>query len=68
MAALVRRGLTNRRIAAELVISELTVQTHVRDILRQLGFASRAQIAAWTAEQEQADRPEPPLKDTCPHP
>ena len=59
VAVLVRRGLTNRRIAAELIISELTVETHVRDILRQLGFASRAQIAAWVAGQGQAERPEP---------
>ncbi|MDQ4127662.1 MAG: helix-turn-helix transcriptional regulator, partial [Actinomycetota bacterium] len=47
VAALVARGLTNRQIAAELVISERTVHTHVRRILRKLGLASRSQITAW---------------------
>ena len=52
VAALVARGLTNRQIAAELVISERTADGHVASILSRLGFATRAQIAAWTARQE----------------
>lgn len=55
VAALVGQGLTNRRIAEELVLSEHTVITHVREIRKKLGFHSRAQIAAWVTEQ-QADR------------
>lgn len=51
IAALVARGLTNRQISAELVISEHTVDTHVHKILRKLGFRSRAQIAAWVVER-----------------
>jgi len=50
IAHLVGRGLTNRRIALELSISERTVHSHLRNILKKLGFRSRAQIAAWVAE------------------
>lgn len=51
VAALIARGHTNRQIAAELVISERTVGTHVEHILAKLGVASRAQIAAWAVER-----------------
>ena len=47
MARLVAEGLTNRQIAARLVISERTAGNHVAHILTKLGFTSRAQIAAW---------------------
>ena len=50
VAALIGRGFTNRRIAQELGISEHTAITHVRNILKKLGFSSRAQIVTWTAE------------------
>ena len=49
VATLVAEGLTNRQIAGRLVISERTAQNHVQHILAKLGFASRSQIAAWTA-------------------
>jgi non-specific serine/threonine protein kinase len=51
VTALVARGLTNRQIAEELVISEWTVDTHVRHILTKLDFRSRTQVAGWVAEQ-----------------
>ena len=51
VAALVARGLTNRQIAAELVVSERTVDAHVRGILGKLGFSSRARVAAWAVER-----------------
>ena len=47
IAGLVADGLSNREIAARLVISERTAQNHVQHILGKLGFANRAQIAAW---------------------
>jgi len=50
VADLIGRGFTNRRIAQELGISEHTAITHVRNILKKLGFSSRAQIFAWTAQ------------------
>ncbi|MET8976763.1 LuxR C-terminal-related transcriptional regulator [Streptomyces sp. NPDC004539] len=49
IAALVATGMTNRRIAAELVLSPRTVDNHVTRILTKLRFTSRAQIAAWWA-------------------
>jgi predicted ATPase/DNA-binding CsgD family transcriptional regulator len=51
VAALVARGLTNRQVAEALVISERTASTHVTNILGKLGFATRAQVAAWAARQ-----------------
>jgi len=49
VARLLADGLTNRQIGTRLFISERTVDSHVRSILNKLGFASRAQIAAWVA-------------------
>ncbi len=50
-ALLVARGLTNRRIAEELSISERTVENHIGKIFKKLGFSSRSQIAAWVAQR-----------------
>ncbi|MFI5719611.1 protein kinase [Nocardia sp. NPDC051750] len=47
---LVAEGLTNKAIAARLVISQRTAQGHVEHILTKLGYTSRAQIAAWAVE------------------
>ncbi|NKQ54259.1 LuxR family transcriptional regulator [Amycolatopsis sp. K13G38] len=54
IAALVVDGLTNREIAAKLVISHRTADAHVEHILAKLGFRSRTQIARWFSEQEQS--------------
>ncbi|TMS00811.1 ATP-binding protein [Nonomuraea basaltis] len=47
IADLVARGLSNRAIADELVISPATAARHVANILAKLGFSTRTQIAAW---------------------
>ncbi|MFC4909653.1 ATP-binding protein [Actinomadura gamaensis] len=47
IAALVAEGLTSRAIAEKLTISTRTVDTHVQNVLTKMGFANRAQIAAW---------------------
>jgi predicted ATPase/DNA-binding CsgD family transcriptional regulator len=52
IAILVSRGMTNRAIAAELVISTATVARHVANILTKLGFQSRAQVAVWVSEND----------------
>jgi DNA-binding NarL/FixJ family response regulator len=51
VAPLIAQGLTNRQIATELMLSEHTVATHVRNVLKKLGLNSRNQIAAWFIEQ-----------------
>jgi predicted ATPase/DNA-binding CsgD family transcriptional regulator len=52
IAALIARGLSNRGIADELVISPATAARHVANIFTKLGFSSRAQLAAWAAQHE----------------
>lgn len=52
VATLVTQGMTDKEIAAELVISQRTVHGHVQHILAKLGFRSRTQIGAWIAEQD----------------
>ena len=51
IAALVARGLANRRITTELSISEHTVATHVARIMRKLSLHSRSQVIAWVTER-----------------
>jgi DNA-binding NarL/FixJ family response regulator len=50
IAGLIGEGLSNREIAARLVISQRTAETHVEHILSKLGFTSRAQVGRWLAE------------------
>ena len=50
-AELVAEGLTNKEIAARLVISTRTAEGHVENVLIKLNFSSRAQVAAWVATQ-----------------
>jgi DNA-binding CsgD family transcriptional regulator len=44
---LVARGLSNREIGAELVISEHTAANHIRSILRKTGCANRTEAATY---------------------
>ena len=50
VARLVATGSSNREIAETLVISEGTVEVHVKHVLSKLGFKSRSQVAAWFVE------------------
>ena len=48
--ALVAKGLTNRDVARQLVISEKTVASHVSHIFTKLGLSSRAAATAFAYE------------------
>jgi DNA-binding NarL/FixJ family response regulator len=48
---LVAQGKANKEIAAELVIGEKTVKTHVSNILMKLGVQSRTQAALYAAQR-----------------
>jgi DNA-binding NarL/FixJ family response regulator len=54
IADLVADGLSNREIAAKMVIAQRTAEGHVEHILAKLGFTSRVQIAAWVTQRRQA--------------
>ncbi|MGW3962637.1 ATP-binding protein [Amycolatopsis sp. NPDC005003] len=51
IAELVARGMSNKEIAAALVLSGRTVEGHVENILVKLGLNSRTQVASWLAGQ-----------------
>ena len=54
IAVLVARGLSNRDIAARLVISKRTVDAHVNHIFAKLGLSSRVQLTIWLRDRAPA--------------
>jgi DNA-binding CsgD family transcriptional regulator len=52
VAALVAQGRSNPDIAAEMLLSRRTVQTHVSNILAKLGYGSRIDIARESARHQ----------------
>jgi predicted ATPase/DNA-binding CsgD family transcriptional regulator len=57
IADLIAEGLANREIAERLTISVRTAETHAQNILVKLGFRTRAQVAAWVAEERRKAAP-----------
>ena len=51
-ASLVAQGLSNKAVAAKLMISERTVDSHVLNILNKLGIQSRTEIASWVIRHQ----------------
>ncbi|MFD1496287.1 ATP-binding protein [Streptosporangium lutulentum] len=60
IAQLVAQGLSNKEIAASLVIAQRTAEGHIEHILSKLGFHSRAQVAVWVGERTRAPEEERP--------
>jgi len=52
VAVLVAKEMTNRQIASKLTLSEHTVATHVRNVLKKLRLHSRNQVATWFTEHQ----------------
>ncbi len=55
---LISQGATNKEIASQLIISENTVKTHLRNIMEKLHVANRSQAAAYAARLH-LGRPKP---------
>ncbi len=53
VAEAVRRGASNRAIAAELFLSPKTVEFHLHQIYRKLGVHSRTQLIAALADRQE---------------
>jgi DNA-binding NarL/FixJ family response regulator len=53
VAGLVAQALPNREVARALVLSERTVESHVRSILAKTGLKSRTEITRWWLQQRQ---------------
>jgi DNA-binding NarL/FixJ family response regulator len=49
---LVAAGATNKAIAAQLVLSERTVERHVSNIFAKLGLSTRAAATAFAYEHQ----------------
>jgi predicted ATPase/class 3 adenylate cyclase/DNA-binding CsgD family transcriptional regulator len=50
VARLIAQGHSNKQIAETLVVTDGTAANHVHNVLGKLGFANRAQVAAWIRE------------------
>jgi DNA-binding CsgD family transcriptional regulator/tetratricopeptide (TPR) repeat protein len=51
VAELVAEGLSNKEVAARLVISTRTAEGHVQNALAKLGLTNRVQLVAWFSDQ-----------------
>jgi DNA-binding NarL/FixJ family response regulator len=52
VAELVAQGLSNREVADRLVLSERTVESHVRNMLTKTGLRSRTELTRWVLQDE----------------
>jgi predicted ATPase/DNA-binding CsgD family transcriptional regulator len=50
VARLIAKGMTNKEIAAQLVVSPRTVDGHVERLYSKTGVSNRAQVVVWLAE------------------
>ncbi|MEB3332664.1 MAG: LuxR C-terminal-related transcriptional regulator [Synechococcaceae cyanobacterium] len=47
MLSVLLRGASNRSIAAELVLSHRTVESHISTLLAKTGSSNRSQLLLW---------------------
>ncbi len=59
VATLVVKGRTNGEVAAELFVTNATVEAHLTRIYRKLGVRSRTELARAVAEGAVRFEPEP---------
>jgi non-specific serine/threonine protein kinase len=52
VATLVAQGMTNREIAATLLLTRRTIGTHLEHIFSKLGVQARAEVAVWISRHE----------------
>ena len=57
VAGLVAQGRTNRQIAAELYLSEKTVESHLSRVFSKLGVSSRAEVAETVGRERSGTSP-----------
>jgi DNA-binding NarL/FixJ family response regulator len=55
---LVAQGLTNREVAARLVISENTARNMVGSVLSKLGLKNRSEMVRWAFEHQLMSAPD----------
>ncbi|GAB3569341.1 LuxR family transcriptional regulator [Amycolatopsis endophytica] len=56
VARLIAKGMTNKEIAAKLMLSPRTVDGHVERLFAKTGVSNRAQVVVWMAEHGTAHR------------
>ncbi|HEX6461313.1 MAG TPA: AAA family ATPase [Thermoleophilaceae bacterium] len=63
IARLVAQGMTNREVAAHLILSPRTIDFHLRNVFRKLDISSRMQLAGLDldGDEEAAERGSPSL-------
>jgi len=54
VTALVARGLTNRQVAEQLLVTPRTIETHLEHIFAKLAVQTRTELVAWAVRQDVA--------------